>query len=57
MGARNVVFYPNIYHSKEFEPSAKDEIPSISIVLRDHWGPRAEDSLATIFNALAYLDR
>jgi hypothetical protein len=57
MGARNAVFYPNIYPTKEFEPCKKDEMFSVSIVLRGHWGSRAEQSLEAIFNAFARLDR
>jgi hypothetical protein len=57
MGARNAIFYPNIYPTKEFEPGDKDEMPSISIVLRGHWGSIAEKSLEEIFNAFAYLNR
>ena len=36
MGARKVLFYPNIYPIAEFEPGNKDQTPSISIVLRGH---------------------
>ena len=57
MGAKKVIFYPNIYPTKEYEPIDKDETPSISIVLRDHWGFRAEQSLESIFNALDCLDK
>jgi hypothetical protein len=57
MGARTTIVYPNIYPTEEFEPCDKDEIPSISIVLRDHWGFVAEQSLSTILDALAYLNR
>jgi hypothetical protein len=57
MGARDAVFYPNIYPTKDFEPCSKDKTPSISIVLRRHWGSRAEQSLETIFNAFACLNR
>jgi hypothetical protein len=56
MGAKKAIFYPNMYPTEELEPCEKDEIPSISIVLREHWGHRAEDSLETIFNALARID-
>ena len=56
LGARNAIFYPNIYPTEEFEPCDKDEIPSVSIVLREHWGIKAEQSLKTIFNGLACLD-
>jgi hypothetical protein len=57
MGAKNAIFYPNIYPTREFMPCCKDRMPSISIVLRGHWGSRAEESLETIFNALACLSR
>lgn len=57
MGSRKAISYPNIYPTREFKPSNKDEIPSISIVLRPHWGPIAEESLETVFNALACLKR
>ena len=57
MGAKNVIFYPNIYPTREFEPCDKAEIPRISIVLREHWGSRAEQSLEVIFKALACIDR
>lgn len=57
MGARNVISYPNIYPTAEFEPNGKDEMPSISIVLKRRWGPKAEQALETIFNALACLKR
>jgi hypothetical protein len=56
MGARNAVFYPNVYPTADFEPCSKDKTPSISIVLRGHWGSRAEQSLETIFNAFACLN-
>ena len=57
MGAKKAVFYPNIYPTQEFKPCRKDEMPSVIIVLRDHWGFRAEQSLKKIFNALACLER
>jgi len=57
MGAKNAIFLPNLYLTQGFEPCSKDVLPSISIVLRGHWGHRAERSLETIFNALAHLDR
>jgi hypothetical protein len=57
MGAKNVIFYPNIYPTKEFEPCDKDATPSICIVLRDHWGFRASQSLRKILDGLGYLDR
>jgi len=57
MGARKVLFYPNIYPIAEFEPGNKDQTPSISIVLRGHWGSRAERSLDKIFKALSRVDK
>jgi hypothetical protein len=57
MGAKKAVFYPNIYPIREFEPCQKERMPSISIVLRDHWGFKAEQSLEEIFNALACLNK
>lgn len=57
MGAKKVIYYPNIYPTNEFNPICKDQIPSISIVLREHWGSIAEQSLKTIFNALRQIDR
>jgi len=56
MGARKVFFYPNIYPITEFEPDEKDKMPSVSIVLRGHWGSIAERSLEEIFKALSLLD-
>ena len=57
MGARNAIFYPNFYPTKEFKPNKKDEMPSISIVLRGHWGSIAEKSLEEIFEAFKYVNR
>jgi hypothetical protein len=57
MGARKAIYYPNIYPTKGFEPCAKDESPSISIVLKGHWGSIAEESLEKIFDALACINR
>jgi len=57
MGARKVIFYPNIYPITEFEPCDKDQTPSISIVLPKHWGSRAERSLGEIFKALSCVNR
>ena len=57
MGARKAISYPNIYPTTAFELANKDEMPSISIVLRNHWGSTAEKSLEEIFDALAHLDR
>jgi len=57
MGAKKAIYYPNIYPTKGFEPLSKDEEPSISIVLREHWGVAAENSLEAILGALAFLNR
>jgi hypothetical protein len=57
IGAKNTTFYPNIYPTKEFRPDNKDQMPSISIVVRGHWGLRAEKSLEEIFDAFAYFNR
>jgi hypothetical protein len=57
LGAKDVFSYPNIYPTKDFKPSNKDEFPSISIVLKDYWGSRSRKSLKLIFEALASLDR
>lgn len=57
MGAKKTIFYPNLYPTEGFEPCDKDETPSISIVLRGHWGFKAERSLETIFDALACINK
>ena len=57
MGAKRVISYPNIYPITDFEPCEKDEEPSVSIVLRGHWGSRAESAFKQIFGALACIDR
>ena len=57
MGAKKAVYYPNIYPIKEFEPSVKDQLPSISIVSRGYWDLKAERSLEEIFKALSYSNR
>jgi hypothetical protein len=57
MGARNVVFYPNIYPVAGFEPENKDQIPTVCIVLKGYWGPRAAKSLKEIFIALSYVPK
>ena len=55
MGAKKSVFYPNIYPPTNFIPETKDQSPSISIVSRGHWGPKADESVEEIFKALATL--
>ena len=57
MGAKQVISYPNMYPIMDFEPCEKDEEPSISIVLRGHWGSRADSAFKQIFGALACIDR
>jgi hypothetical protein len=57
MGAKKAIFYPNLYPSIDFEPSDKDQIASISVVMREHWGSRGEEALKRIFKAIASLDR
>ena len=56
MGAKSVIFYPNIYPIKEFEMGVKDKNPSISIVLRNRWGTKSAISFNAIFKALSKLD-
>jgi len=56
MGAKKAVFYPNIY-PMEFEAYDKDAQPSISIVLRGHWGKRVGESLQEILAAISLIDR
>jgi len=57
MGARKAVFYPNIYPIAPFEPYVKDQSPSLSIVLRGHWGKEAIRSLKEVFEALSHINK
>jgi hypothetical protein len=57
LGARKVFYYPNIYPDKEFKLGCKDEIPSISIVLRGHWGRRNSESLEKVFEAFGHINK
>ena len=57
MGARKTIFYPNVYPSMDFEPVEKDQIPSVTIVLREHWGRNAKESLKKILYSLECLGR
>jgi len=57
MGARKTVFYPNIYPIARFEPYVKDQSPSLSIVLRGHWGKEAIRSLKEVFEALSHINK
>jgi hypothetical protein len=57
MGAKKVIFYPNIYPIMEFETGVKDKIPSISIVLRNCWGTESVISFNAIFKALSKINK
>jgi hypothetical protein len=57
MGARKVLFYPNIYPITEFEAACKDQEPCLSIVLRGHWGEEINRSLEEIFKALSCINK
>ncbi len=57
MGARKASFYPNIYPTDDFKAIDKDQIPSICIVLRGHWGSVAEKSLESVFSALGHINQ
>ena len=57
IGAKRVIFYPNIYPIMEFGSGVKDKNPSISIVLRDCWGPESVISFNAIFKALSKLNK
>ena len=56
MGSNKVIYYPNIYPLEDFEPRDKDPTPSISIVLREHWGSRTQASLEQVFQALGFIN-
>ena len=56
MGAKKVVFYPNIYPLFEFEASEKSILPSVSIILRGHWGPKVEKSLEEALKAISLVN-
>ncbi len=56
MGAKKVVFYPNIYPVAEFKPDIKDYRPTLSIVSRGHWGSKLEESMDEIFKALSFIN-
>ena len=57
MGAKNVIFYPNIYTIMKFETGVKDKNPSISIVLRNCWGTESVVSFNAIFKALSKINK
>jgi hypothetical protein len=56
-GAKNVVFYPNIYPIEAFIPKAKDKMVSIAIVFRSHWGLKNISRLTEIFSAIAKINQ
>ena len=56
MGARKAFYYPNLYPTEGFKPDNKDEMPSMSLVLRPRWGLIAEKSLERILDALSYVE-
>jgi hypothetical protein len=57
MGSNKVIYYPNIYPLEDFELRDKDPTPSMSIVLREHWGSRTQASLEEVFQALGFINR
>ena len=57
MGANEAIFYPNIYPMSEIALFNKDVEPSISIVMREHWGFLANKTLEEVLNALASLGK
>jgi hypothetical protein len=56
MGAKKVIVYPNIYPMPSFQPIAKDQTPSLTLVLKAYWGPVAIKSLNQIMAALSHLE-
>ncbi len=57
MGAKEVIFYPNIYPISEFKPASKDPDPCISIVLKGYWGSKVNKSLEEILKALSRINK
>lgn len=57
MGAKKVIFYPNVYPILEFEPCVKDKNPSVVIVFRNRWGIKGAINFDAIFKALSKLDK
>ena len=55
MGGKQVIFYPNIYPTREFDTNNKDQTPSICLVLKGYWGSRAKQSLNEVFKAFSYI--
>ena len=56
LGVNNTIFYPNLYPDSKFHLAEKEDVPSICLVLREHWGKRSLESLNEVMNALSYLD-
>jgi hypothetical protein len=57
MGAKNVVFYPNIYPIKEFKPSIKEKQLTICISYQSRWGNKGIKDFYSIFEALSKIDQ
>ena len=57
MGAKKVIYYPNIYPINEFKPIIKDKDPSISISFQNRWGQKNAVHFNAILNALAKLNK
>jgi hypothetical protein len=56
MGAKRVLYYPNIYPIAHFKPLEKDETPSICVVLREYWGERLDGLLQEIITGLSLVN-
>jgi hypothetical protein len=56
MGAKAVIFYPNIYPIKELMPSLKENEPSICISFQSRWGKKGINDFYSIFEALSKVD-
>ena len=57
MGAKKVFVLPNFYPFGGFKSDKKDEMPSISIVMREHWGSTGQRFLEELFRSFGCLDR
>jgi hypothetical protein len=56
MGLTHSIFYPNIYPLSNFNLAEKDDVPSICLVLKEHWTSRSRESLFSILKGLSFLD-
>lgn len=56
MGAKSVIFYPNIYPIKEFEPCLKEDEPSICVSFQRRWGNKGIKDFYSIFEALSKIN-